>query len=107
MHVYVAGPFTGDELSNIRGALNVAEKLRQVGAYPFVPHAHYAMWHLVHPGEYEQWMAECLAWVERCDAIYRLPGDSPGADRELACAIEHGKRVFTDIADVERAIAAQ
>ena len=41
-----------------------------------------------------------LALADRCDAILRLPGESAGADEELARFRAHGKPVFLRIADV-------
>ncbi|HTU98977.1 MAG TPA: hypothetical protein VMF13_00450 [Luteitalea sp.] len=35
--------------------------------------------------------------LERCDAVLRIPGDSRGADLDVARAMELGKPVFTDI----------
>lgn len=34
------------------------------------------------------------AVLERCDAVLRLPGESPGADREVHYAISLGKPVY-------------
>ncbi|WP_230164239.1 DUF1937 family protein [Roseomonas sp. CECT 9278] len=41
-----------------------------------------------------------LALAERCDAILRLPGDSAGADAEVARFAAAGKPVFRDLAAV-------
>lgn len=35
-----------------------------------------------------------LAWLERCDALLRVPGPSAGADREVAHARERGLPTF-------------
>jgi hypothetical protein len=87
VYVYVAGPFSGDEDGNANRAIDFAERIRAIdGIIPFVPHLSRA-WDARHPGhDYEVWMRWCLAWVERCDAIVRIPGKSPGADREIAHA---------------------
>jgi len=38
-----------------------------------------------------------FAWLRRCDAILRLPGHSPGADREMAAAAEQGIPAFGSV----------
>jgi len=38
-----------------------------------------------------------LEWIERCDLLLRLPGESKGADMEVDRAIECGKVVYFDI----------
>ena len=84
--VYVAGPLThGDVMANVRAALDVAKALRGWGAVPIVPHLT-VIAHLVHPETYETWMAEDFAILARCDALVRIPGHSPGADREWEAA---------------------
>ena len=49
---------------------------------------------MVHPEDYETWMKLDFIWVESCDALLRLPGESPGADREVKHAITLGIPVF-------------
>ena len=44
-----------------------------------------------------------LALAERCDAILRLPGESPGADAELARFAAAGKPVYRSLAEVPAA----
>lgn len=41
-----------------------------------------------------------LALAERCDAVLRLPGDSAGADAEVARFAAAGKPVFRSIAEI-------
>jgi hypothetical protein len=43
--------------------------------------------------------------IERCDAVLRLPGDSRGADMDVARARERGLPIYRDLAEIpERAI---
>jgi hypothetical protein len=89
MFVYVAGPITkGDQAVNVRRAMDVGSELLAAGHMPFVPHLTW-FWHLVTFTDYEQWMAYDFEWIKRCDALLRIPGDSPGADRE----VEHATRL--------------
>ena len=43
----------------------------------------------------------------RCDAIFRIPGESRGADIEMVKAGEMGLRVFTHIDEVPRRVTTR
>lgn len=97
VRVYVAGPYTlGNSIEHVRNALLIADAIRVLGYAPFVPHW-MALGELVAPRTYEQSMEQCFAWLEVCDALLRLPGESSGADRETARAFELGIPVFLAI----------
>lgn len=94
MRVYVAGPLTtGNWYENVRTAVLAADRVQSAGHTAFVPHIS-GTWELICPHDYDWWMKWCLSWVEACDVLLRLPGDSHGADIEVAHALEHGLRVF-------------
>ena len=108
IRVYVAGPYSGGEPEmNVRVAVLAGDELLNAGLVPFVPHlCHF--WHYLCPRTYEEWMAYDLAWLEVCDCLLRLPGESSGADAEVAEMERLGKPVFHLIADVlEWAMALQ
>ena len=44
---------------------------------------------------YERWLEYDMEWLTACDALVRLPGESKGADREVARAKELGIEVYT------------
>lgn len=95
--IYVAGPYTkGDTCVNTHSAIAAGNVLLDNGFAPFVPHLSH-FWHTVTPRPYEDWMGLDLAWVKVADAVLRLPGESSGADREVACAEANGVSVFYDI----------
>jgi hypothetical protein len=93
--VYVSGPLTGSGtfLGNVRNALTVAKALIDRGCAVVVPHEHVLL-ELLAPEDYEYWLQYDLRLLARCDAVYRLPGASPGADREVAEALRAGIPVF-------------
>lgn len=92
--VYVAGPYTkGDVALNVRAAIEAADRLLKAGFCPYLPHLTH-FWHLVCPGEYEQWMNLDFQWVPTCKYLVRLPGESSGADREVKLALSFGVKVF-------------
>lgn len=95
--IYVAGPYSsGGTMLNIRRAIDAADRLLSSGACPIMPHM---MGFLVHYHSYETWMDYCLTLVTRCDAVLRLSGESPGADREVALAQELGIPVLYTVTD--------
>lgn len=99
--VYVAGPFSkGDQFVNVRRACDAAQDLRLLGFIPFNPLLS-SLAHFAHPMSYEEHMSEDLAWLSVCDAVFRIPGESPGADREVFLARRLRIPVFTDLAVLE------
>jgi hypothetical protein len=84
--VYIAGPYTkGDVAVNVRNAIEAANRLADIGYAPFVPHLTH-FWHLTFPRPYEFWCELDNAFLPHCDILLRLPGESAGADREVALA---------------------
>ncbi len=102
-HVYVAGPLSAPDAEgvrrNVQRAIEVGNRLLDAGLWPFVPHltcqldAHT-------PRHYEEWLAYDLAVLRRMDALLRMPGASPGADREVEWMRVLGKPRFYTEAEV-------
>jgi len=94
MRVFVSGPYTnGDVAVNVRTAILAANRLLRKGHIPFVPHLTH-FWHLVVPHPYEDWLELDMEWLKVCDAVLRLPGESPGADVEVRLAESLGIPVY-------------
>jgi hypothetical protein len=55
---------------------------------------------------YEDWLAFGLELVERADAVVRIPGESPGADREVAHAVAKEIPVFFGVEELIAAVEA-
>ncbi len=101
MIIYIASPYLSYAIP--QQAVTVQEDvfaiLRDMGHEPIAPLlSHYI--DLRHPASYERWMQWCLAIVGASDAVLRLPGMSSGADREVARAMELGKKVFYTFAEI-------
>jgi len=95
--VYVAGPYThGDTAENVKIAINIADRLLEHGCSPFVPHL-FHFWHLMHEHDYDTWMNLGTEWLKQCDVVLRLPGFSPGADKEVDIARQYAKHVYFSI----------
>ena len=94
MRVYIAGPYTtGDTMANIRTACSYGDIVARRGHAPMVPHLSGFM-EAIYPQGYETWMRIDLAWLAVADAVIRIPGHSPGADREVDEARRLGIPVF-------------
>lgn len=98
-YVYIAAPYTtGDVVRNVRRAILAGDELSRCGLVPFIPHLTH-LWHLVRPHDYDFWMDLDMAWLEKCDCLVRLDGESPGAGAEVIRAIELGKPVYLSVHD--------
>lgn len=95
--VYIAAPYTADTPEqverNVQRAISMANHLMDYGLLVYCPHLSHYM-HAQQPREYEAWMEHGLAWVTRCDAVVRIPGESPGADREVDSMREDGQGII-------------
>jgi len=45
--------------------------------------------------------------LQHCDAVLRLPGESAGADQDVAIATSRGLPVYRDVADVPRRLGGE
>ena len=97
MRVYVASPYTlGDRSENVRKALAVATQLLDAGHEPFCPLLSH-FWDLMYPRPWHRWMEVDLAWLKVAEALVRIPGESVGADREVAVANRRGIPTFFSV----------
>ncbi len=98
--IYIASPYTiGDQVLNVRRQIEAADTILQKGHIPFCPCLTH-FWHFISPKSWEEWFRIDSVIVPRCDALLRLPGESRGADREVALAKEHGIPVYYDINEI-------
>jgi hypothetical protein len=97
--VYVSGPYSAHMVDGTRNAILAAEELRKNKFLPFVPHLS-LLWDLVCPSPYEEWIDYDLEWLRHCDILLRLPGESPGADREVILAHKLGIPVYYSVREV-------
>ena len=95
--VYIASPYTlGLPLENVLRQLRCANELMSLGYSPYVPLlCHFQ--HAVFPRHYEDWLNHVIGWIPYCDAMIRLPGDSPGADKEVEIAKQYGIPVYLTV----------
>ena len=95
--VYVAGPLTvGLQMPNIRKAVGCGDEIAAMGCGVFIPHLN-SLWDFAIEHDYEYWMFQDMVVLLKCDALFRMPGESAGADREVKMAMERGIPVFYDL----------
>lgn len=115
--VYVAGPISkGDLVQNCMQAHEAGIAILKAGLSVVVPHGScfwgnvvidYAQMRKGFVPEatpswttHEDWYGMDLVIIERCDALLRLPGQSHGADMEVAHAAQKGIPVFGTVEQV-------
>ena len=93
--VYLASPYTiGDKVHNVYRHIRAMNQLLDAGYMVFAPLlSHFA--NEIHRRGYEDWLELDLYFLQKCDYVCRLSGESPGADREVALAHEKGIPVLT------------
>lgn len=98
--VYIASPYTiGDPAVNVKRQIDMADRLMDAGFLPFVPlYSHFQ--HMVHPRPYQEWIEIDKSWIESCDYLLRLDGESSGADGEVVVAMELNMPVFYSFEDL-------
>jgi hypothetical protein len=97
--VYLSGPITlGNPQENFAQAARAQEFLMDCGFAVINPMLTMGLpegllKHLTH----DDWMENDLPIVQKVDAVLRLPGESRGADTEVAFAQENEIPVFYDL----------
>lgn len=107
MRIYVAGPYTGttgsltERAANAATAITVGKSLIKKGHYPFIPHlTHYVEEDGGERLDYETYLAWDISFLRTCEGLLRIPGHSPGADREEKIAQEMGIPVWYSLDEV-------
>lgn len=108
--IYIAGPYraaTPREVElNIRMAETAMHDVVQLGLYPMCPHT--MTRYFDGTGTDQYWLDATLAIMERCDAVYMVPGwqRSEGSRAEYAAALAQGMPVYEKLTDLTAMVAA-
>jgi hypothetical protein len=107
--VYVAGPFSADNvidvLDNMRRGMRLCTEVMLAGCAPFCPWFDYHFQLMLRGTEHltvNDYYDYSTAWLKASDAVLRLPGweDSKGAWAEIAQAREMNIPVFDTVDDL-------
>lgn len=99
--VYIAGPIgKADEgrLKRVHDGMIWGKNILEWGGVPVIPHLLH-FFDQVFPTRRSTLMLWDLAILERCDALFRMNGPSPGADEEARFAASLRLRIFHENAD--------
>lgn len=99
--VFVSGPYErGDTIINVREALTYGDAVAKLGVTPIIPHL-FHFWHFLYPHSSSFWMEMDIHLLRNCHILLRIPGHSPGADRECAVAEQLDIDIVKNIIDLE------
>ncbi len=104
--IYLSGPISAggilpiyQQRDNVHFATEFSFDLIRKGYSVITPHWSFLAEHAICDHiPHADWIAHDLPLVAACDALYRLPGESSGADAEVAHAEACAMRVFRDVA---------
>lgn len=95
LRVYIAGPITkGDRFENVTHAIRTGKKMVKDGLAPYIPHFDAYMTLGGDDISWNSYLEWDLEWSNLAEAVFRLPGESTGADLEVRHALEHDIPVF-------------
>ncbi len=99
--IFVSGPYTkGDVAKNVKIAMDITNYLMDKGFAPYCPHLTHFL-HMNNWQPYEKWLQLDCEYLVVCDAVFRLPGESAGADKEVLLANERSIPVFYSLETLE------
>jgi hypothetical protein len=95
--VFISSPYTiGDCGENVANQMKIFDILMDLGFTPYAPLLTHFQ-HIYRQRKYTEWLALDLEWLQVCDFVLRLPGESKGADLEVKFAKENKIPVFYDL----------
>lgn len=100
--VFIASPYTRGEIDkNMQNQKDISNKLIDLGFCPLPIALCYHQLAIDLPREYNVWIELTANWIQKCDCILRLPGESLGADNELEIAKELNMPIFYEIEELK------
>ena len=101
IRVYIASPYSiGNKERNVVKSLEMADKLMDLGYNPYVPLLKHFQ-NKLFPRNESDWIKDDDVWLASCDIVFRMPGESKGADNEESLARCLGKPVCRSIKELD------
>jgi hypothetical protein len=98
--LYIAGPISlGDTNVNAHHGMQAFDIAWRNGFQPICPHWS-CLQQMTFPLPYSDWIAYDVPLLLLADAVWRIPGESKGAEGECKLAAENGIPVFTALVDL-------
>ena len=103
MRIYIAAPYTkGDTGENLNRVFKIADLLVSLGHDSYIPHLSH-FWHIVTLRKYQFWIRYDETFIEHwAEAVFRIEGESEGADSEVKLAKDMGIPVYYQVDDIPR-----
>ncbi|MES2156011.1 MAG: DUF4406 domain-containing protein [bacterium] len=92
LRVYVAGPISSDVFEGVHRGMRAGRQLFLDGLAPYVPHWDALLF--LPEGNWKPYLEWDLEYVALMEAVWRLEGESAGADLECDRALALGIPVF-------------
>ena len=100
--VFISGPYSGINVEqNLDNVKEVASKLIDLGFAPIIPHFYHYI-DMKYNKPYDIWLECALELLERADIMFRLPGNSSGADKEEELANTLNMTVYHSMEELEK-----
>lgn len=98
--VYILGPhIEGDGIIALRIAIQHAEVLRNAGFTPYVPQLT-TLWRMIAPREMDDFNDIHMDFMQKCDAVVKIPGMSHAGTDEEQLAMDLGIPVYETAFDL-------
>lgn len=112
--IYISGPISNGGLAtdaeaeaNVGTAAAVFRKLASMGLAPLAPQSTWYLHSLHHVRlSHADWIDIDLAWIDVADVLFRIPGESLGADMEVAHALAKGLPVVHSFRELSEMLGA-
>lgn len=92
---------SGDKAYNFYKGVTTGHTLMKAGFAPFIPHMSFIN-ESFHTVTWEEWLEYDETWIAVSDAIFRIKGKSPGAEREVKFARKRQIPIFTSLRSIKR-----
>ena len=103
-YVYVAHPITiGGPDKNMRKMIDACQEVWKLGHYAYGAFGN-LIWEVVYPKNEKEYLDHDIAWLKKCDIVWRIPGESKGADYEVKIAKELGIKVVYNLTQLKNAL---
>lgn len=99
--VFIAAPYSSDPCVNTNKVMNIANNLMNLGYMPYICHLTHFQ-HTFHPRPKKDWLELDREFLKVCDVVWRLKGESKGADEEVKLAKELGIPVVNSIEQLKK-----
>ncbi len=110
VRVYVAGPLTGTNptpvcyIANLHRMLHAANDIHHMGVAPYIPGEDFLRGIVAGDFLLNDYQRVSSAWLKAAHVVFRMGGESRGADAEVGIAHEHDIPVVHNFVELEKIV---